>query len=57
MQTIRKRLGILFVIASISAIILVALFVNMTISNKFNQYMIETQKKREERIVSYLEEI
>lgn len=57
MQTIRKRLGILFVVASISAIILIALFVNMTISNKFNQYMIETQKKREERIVSYLEEI
>ncbi|MEG0773838.1 ATP-binding protein [Clostridium sp.] len=57
MQTIRKRLGILFAIASISAIILITLFVNVTISSKFNQYMIETQNKRDERIVSHFEEI
>jgi signal transduction histidine kinase len=57
MQTIRKRLGILFAIASISAIILITLFVNITISSKFNEYMIETQNKRDERIVSHFEEI
>jgi len=57
MQTIRKRLSMLFVIASISAILLITLFVNVTISSKFNLYMIETQNKRDERIVSYFEEI
>jgi signal transduction histidine kinase len=56
-QTIRKKLSILFVIASISAIILITLFVNVTISDKFNQYMIDTQNKRDERIVGYFEEI
>lgn len=57
MQTIRKKLSILFVIASISAIILITLFVNITISDKFNQYMLDTQNKRDERIVGYFEEI
>ncbi|WP_411168775.1 sensor histidine kinase [Clostridium sp. MB05] len=56
MQSIRKRLSILFVISSISAIILIILFVNMTINNKFNKYMIDVQNKRNERIVSYFEE-
>lgn len=57
MQTIRKRLSILFVICSVAAILLITLFVNITINNKFNEYMIETQNKKYERIVSYLEEI
>jgi signal transduction histidine kinase len=57
MQTIRKRLSILFVICSISAILLVTLFVNITIGNKFNQYMTDNQAKTYERIVSYFEEI
>ncbi len=56
MQTIRKRLSILFFICSISAILLITLFVNITINSKFNQYMIDTQNKRYERIVSYLQE-
>ena len=57
MQTIRKRLSILFVICSIAAILLVTLFVNFTITNKFNNYMENNQNKRYERIVSYFEEI
>lgn len=57
MQSIRKRLSILFVVSSISAIILIILFVNMTINNKFNKYMIDIQNKRDERIVSYFEEV
>jgi signal transduction histidine kinase len=56
-QTIRRRLSILFVICSIAAILLVTLFVNVTINNKFNQYMVDTQNKRYERIISYFEEV
>jgi signal transduction histidine kinase len=56
-QTIRRRLSILLFTCSIAAILLIALFVNITISNKFNQYMIDTQNKRYQRIVSYFEEV
>lgn len=57
MQTIKRRLNILFVTSSIAAILLVTLFVNITISNRFNHYMSDNQNKRYERIVSYFEEI
>lgn len=57
MQTIGRRLSILFVICSIAAILLVTLFVNITVNNKFNQYMIDIQNSRYERIVSYFEEV
>ena len=57
MQSIRKRLSILFVICSIIAILLIITFVNITINKKFNDYMVDTQNKRYERIVSYFEEI
>lgn len=57
MQTIRRRLSILFVICSIAAILLITLFVNVTVSNKFNQYMVDIQNKRYERIVSYFQEV
>lgn len=57
MQTIRRRLSILFVICSISSILLITLFVNVTINKKFNEYMIDTQNKRYERIVDYFEEV
>jgi signal transduction histidine kinase len=56
-QTIRRRLSILFVSCSIAAILLITLFVNITINNKFNQYMVDAQNKRYERIVSYFEEV
>lgn len=57
MQTIRKRLSILFVICSIAGILLIALFVNITVNNKFNQYMVDIQNNRYKRIVSYFEEV
>jgi signal transduction histidine kinase len=44
------------VLCSIIAILLITFFVNLTINHKFNEYMINTQNKRYERIVSYLEE-
>ncbi len=57
MHTIRKRLSILFVICSVAGILLVTLFVNSTINNKFDAYMMDVQDKRYQRIVSYFEEI
>ncbi|NWQ39984.1 HAMP domain-containing histidine kinase [Bacillus sp. EB106-08-02-XG196] len=56
MQSISRRLSILLVLSAVAAILLVTIFVNMTVSNKFNEYMIEIQNKRYERIVSYFEE-
>ncbi|MDR7075078.1 signal transduction histidine kinase [Neobacillus niacini] len=56
MQSINRRLSILFVLCAIAAIFLVTVFVNITVSNKFNEYMIDIQNKRYERIVSYFEE-
>lgn len=57
MQTIRRRLSILLVICSIATILLSAAFVNITINNKFNQYLVDTQNKRYERIVTYFQEV
>ncbi|EKO1914155.1 two-component sensor histidine kinase [Clostridium botulinum] len=57
MHTIRKRLSILFVICSVAGILLVTLFVNATINKKFDEYMVDVQDKRYERIVSYFEEV
>lgn len=57
MLTIRKKLSFLLVACSITAILLITLFVNITINNKFNQYMVDTQNNRYERIVSYFEEL
>ncbi|WHZ01709.1 HAMP domain-containing sensor histidine kinase [Neobacillus sp. YX16] len=56
MQSISRRLSILLVLSAVAAILLVTIFVNMTVSNKFNEYMIEIQNKRYERIVTYFEE-
>jgi signal transduction histidine kinase len=56
MQSISRRLSILFVMCAISAILLVTVFVNITVTNKFNDYMEDNQEKRYERIVSYFEE-
>jgi signal transduction histidine kinase len=55
-QSINKRLSVLFVLSTIAAILLVIIFVNITVTNKFNQYMIDLQNKRHQRIVSYFEE-
>ncbi|KOA21450.1 signal transduction histidine-protein kinase BaeS [Clostridium homopropionicum DSM 5847] len=56
MQTIRRKISIFFILCSICAILLCTLFVNLTINNKFNEYMINTQNKRYERIISFLQE-
>jgi signal transduction histidine kinase len=55
-QTINRRLSILFGLCAFAAILLVTLFVNFTVTNKFDQYMIDNQNKRHQRIISYFEE-
>lgn len=56
MQTIRKRLSLMFVSSSIVSILLVTLFVNVTVTQKFDAYMKEIQDKRYQRIVTYVHE-
>ncbi|GLC29142.1 sensor histidine kinase [Clostridium omnivorum] len=57
MQSIRSKLSVLLIICSIIAITLITVFVNITVNSKFNEYMVDTQNKRYERIVSILQEI
>ncbi|WP_066312339.1 ATP-binding protein [Bacillus sp. FJAT-29814] len=56
MQSISRRLSLLFISCTVAAISLVTLFVNVTVSNKFNQYMVDIQNKRYQRIVSFFED-
>ncbi|MCH4198502.1 MAG: HAMP domain-containing histidine kinase [Clostridium tyrobutyricum] len=57
MQSIRKRLSIIIVFCSISAVFLLGIFVNITISRTFNRYMIDNQNQRNNRIVDYFQQI
>lgn len=57
MQSIRKRLSVILVCTAILALFLSTLFVNITISRTFDNYLVEIQNKRNTRIVKYLEEI
>lgn len=57
MQSIRKRLTIILVATSILALFIATLLVNITISKTFNKYLVEIQNKRDDRIVTYLEEV
>ena len=50
MYSIRKKLSIILVASSVIAIILTSLFVNLTINNTFNKYLMDNQKKRDIRI-------
>ncbi|MPW24580.1 two-component sensor histidine kinase [Alkalibaculum sp. M08DMB] len=56
MQSIRKRLSILFFICSIASLIIIAFFVNITINKTFDKYILDIQDTRHERIISYFEE-
>ncbi len=57
MQSISRRLSVLFIVCTLTAILLVTLFVNVTVTTKFNQYKVEIQNNCYERIVSMLEDI
>lgn len=57
MYSIRRKLSIIILVCSILATLLTAIFVNMTISNKFSKYMLDIQNKRNDRIVQYFQEV
>jgi signal transduction histidine kinase len=57
MHTIRRKLSIILVASSVIAILLTSIFVNLTITNTFNKYLIDNQKKRDARIVEYFQVI
>jgi signal transduction histidine kinase len=57
MYSIKRKLGIILLVCSILVTVLTAVFVNITINNKFNSYMADIQNKRNDRIVQYFEEI
>jgi signal transduction histidine kinase len=55
--SIRKKLSIIILGCSVLTAILIVVFVNFTINNKFNQYVVNNQNKRNERIVQYFQEV
>lgn len=57
MYSIKRKLSIILIICSVLATVLTALFVNLTINKKFNEYVINNQNKRNERIVQYFQEV
>lgn len=57
MYSIRRKLSIILVASTVIAILLTSLFVNLTINNMFNKYLMDSQKKREVRIVEYFQEL
>jgi signal transduction histidine kinase len=57
MQSIRRRFSIILVVCSVIAVLLSALFVNITISNTFSDYMIDIQAKRDTRLVEYFQQV
>lgn len=57
MQSIRRRLSLILIICTVSAVLLSALFVNITMERNFNKYMTDVQNKRNSRIVEYFQQI
>lgn len=57
MYSIRRKLSIILVASSVIAILLTSIFVNLTINNTFNKYLSDNQKKRDNRIVEYFQEV
>lgn len=57
MYSIRRRLGAILIICSISAVLLSALLVNIAVTGTFSRYMQDNQDKRDARIIDYFQEI
>lgn len=57
MQSVRRRLSLILIACTIAAVILSAVFVNITMNNTFNKYMVDVQNQRNVRIVQYFEQI
>lgn len=57
MHTIRRRLAFILIFCTILTILFSAFFVNLAINSTFVKYISDNQQKRNDRIVSYFEEI
>jgi two-component system, OmpR family, sensor histidine kinase BaeS len=57
MYSIRRRLSIILIICSISAVFLSALLVNIAVAGTFNKYLQNNQNKRDARIIEYFQEV
>ncbi|SHE85674.1 sensor histidine kinase [Alkalibacter saccharofermentans] len=55
MQTFRKSLGIMFFVCAFISVLLVGLFVNFTVGNKFDKYVENIQEERRHQIINSLE--
>lgn len=55
MQSIRRRFTLILIICSLLGISLVAIFANITMKSKFDEYLVGVQEKRDTRIVEFLE--
>lgn len=56
-QSIRGRLSFIIIFCAVTAVLLLALIVNRTITNTFNKYMQNIQTQRNERLVEYFEQV
>jgi two-component system sensor histidine kinase BaeS len=57
MQSIKKRLSIILISCSVIGLLLCTLFVNVIITNTFNNYMVDIQQKRDARLVEYFQQV
>ncbi|URZ00425.1 sensor histidine kinase [Clostridium felsineum] len=57
MRSIRREVSTILIICTMAGVILSAIFVNIAMKTTFDKYMIDIQKQRDIRIVSYFEEI
>lgn len=57
MYSIRRRLTIILVVCTVTAVLLSTLFVNLAVDNTFNKYIADNQEKRNERIVDYFTQV
>ncbi|PJI07216.1 MULTISPECIES: sensor histidine kinase [Clostridium] len=56
-QSIRGRLSFIIIFCAVTAVLLLALIVNRTITDTFNKYMQNIQTQRNERLVEYFEQV
>jgi two-component system sensor histidine kinase BaeS len=57
MQSVNKRLSLILIACSVVALLLSAIFVNLTITSTFSKYMADIQTKRDIRLVEYFQQV
>ena len=57
MHSIRRRLSLILLASSITAVVLLTLFVNHAVNSTFNKYLSNIQDKRNNSVVEYFEKV